>query len=364
MCLSFDEIQQLEIVCQEYLKMARNNKQCSPMINIRQIFEERAERKRAFFKRVSERSRENLEHWKNEQRELALNVATEKRKRLDKLMDHLNDVKQRKVNERKVNVELELQHLKYLQQLEMQSYQVENINLRKRIEYYQELCESIQDERRQEHLKQIHQKDFHCLSAKPKLISDKNVLTTQTQSINTRLNTDGTIVADIYKGDGRSEYEECLPGDFVEKFAKTADMLEQIMVTKELNNNQCEGLNDNIGESNHLKEEENLNETTTTTLLKRSISDVLNSNELPETVLETPSTTLSNFYSTLNENRRKNLTGSAVSECLQEQFKQKLKTDIKSTKNEDQNDSCETTGNIFNIFFLLNFLLLKFYSIF
>lgn len=335
MCLSFAEIQQLENTCVDYVKDARTNGRCSSIISIRQIFEERAERKRSFHKRASEKSRANLERWRDEQRERATIVATEKRKRLDELLNHLNDVKQRKINERKVNVELELQHLRYLQQLETESLQAENINLRKRIEYYQELSESIQDQRAQEHLKRLRHKDVNCMSAKSKLITGDATETASpmiaSKSIHSRANTDRTTTTDYHSCTGLddaddaeipSEYEECLSADFVQKFTETANVLESMVAKKETKPNLCDGkaVGDNNQDIAKMKKDENCNQMLVPVpKLKRSISDVLNSNDIQETTLCIEQSIRGKFSSALDANRRKNITGSAVGECIRQQ---------------------------------------------
>lgn len=355
MCLSFDEIQQLENVCQEYIKTARNNKQCSPLVEIRKIFEERTEKKNEFLKCVSEKARINLERWKNVQREHAINVANEKCKILNELQSHLKDVNEQKDKARQQDIEAELNRLRHLQEIELESHNVENINLRKRIEYYEELYENLKVDRGWEYLKD---NDSQGLKSNLKDSTERTDQCEASSMLDKCLNTDGTekntdshscrCEQENNGDDQHSTKEKCQTG-IVKEFTQAADVLEEIATSNELNNNSTT-VRDANGNEKNITTEEMVNETADTAVettiagleLTRSISDIINCNDLPTNSSQCNSR-IPILRIALHENRNKNLQGGAVNEC----FKQETAIQTKKEQEEVHSEKNEPNGNIF-----------------
>uniref|UniRef100_A0A1I8P730 Gamma-tubulin complex component 6 n=2 Tax=Stomoxys calcitrans TaxID=35570 RepID=A0A1I8P730_STOCA len=208
-CLCVAELEKLELSCKEYFENAK--KLCLNPITIQMIFESRSEEKRQLFQRMSERSRANLERWTDEQNEIALLAAERKKQRLEELSAQLHDAKQRKMLERKVSVENELKYLREAEKLEEQRTAIENINLRKRIEYYQELHDIIKDK---EHRNNLTLLIPAAATAQPSPRTPASA---------------GTDFESCCGEDEEqsSDYEECVSEECAEKLSEIKDISEQ-----------------------------------------------------------------------------------------------------------------------------------------
>ncbi|XP_037880260.1 uncharacterized protein LOC119631811 [Glossina fuscipes] len=312
-CLSFDEIQELELVCIRYRENAR--RVCANPVTIREIFERKAAKKRELFQRMAERSKANLDRWTEEQQEIALIIAKKKKKRLQELTNQLQDAKQRKVQERKVNVELQLRYLHEAEKLQEQRLLGENINLRKRIEYYQELSDMMKDEGK---VIAISTVDATPNLTTLQLLNDNETPRGPPLATPSSTGTPGTDFQSCFDEDDEqindddcdSEYEECISDDFVEKFA---DCEKHLAALYDINEEDEENANDLLNQASattlvpFTKENEkgyvNLEEPTTG--ITRTVSDVLNCNELP-----------GSFLTDAQQNRLKALDGTNLSQCI------------------------------------------------
>ncbi|XP_055912528.1 gamma-tubulin complex component 6 [Eupeodes corollae] len=257
-CLTFEEVQKFEASCKKYTQRAREI--CGKPITIRDVFEKQWENKKNFRTMASERSRVNMEQWNLEQDTIAAACALQKKKRHEELTLQLQDAKNRKISERQANIEVELKLLKEAQNMEENRLLCDNINLKKRIEYYQELSDMLGDQlasKKPTHLNLAAAND-QCSRKAP----------------DTPVSTAGTDFESCFDDeDAGSVYEECITSEFVEKFAQN-----EIELNKEV-----------------------------PTSLKMSTSDYLNCNELPEILI-----------SDVERNRTKILGGSEMSDCMSE----------------------------------------------
>ncbi|XP_046801977.1 uncharacterized protein LOC111686170 [Lucilia cuprina] len=328
-CLSFEDIEKLDAACLLYYEDAQ--KVCVKPITIREVFETRSEEKRQFFQRMMERSKANLERWTEEQHEQALIVSEQKRRRLEELSLQLKDVKERKIRERKASVEMELKYLREAERIEEQRMIKDNINLRKRIEYYQELSDTINENEKAKN------KEKKKLSLNiPAAATFSSIQTTQLQ---TPLSAAGTDFESCFgdEDDAVSEYEECISDDFVEKFAENEKDLKAIYEANEEEEvkNKEELNNETSTETlKNLVEEENAN--VIKSCLKRSDSDFLNSNEM-QTI------------NTLQENRQKAMSGTNMNQCVKTmEVDVSGKTSVQNVKDLAQTGS-ETQANYENL---------------
>lgn len=268
-------------------------KVCIKPITIRDVFETRSKEKRQFFQRMVERSKANLERWTDEQHELALIVSEQKKKRLEELSFQLKDAKERKIKERKANVEMELKYLREAEKMEEQRMIKDNINLRKRIEYYQELSDIINENE----AKNKDQKKL-TINIPPTTASSTSLLSAQLQ---TPVSTAGTDFESCCgdEDDPSSEYEECISDEFVEKFAESEKDLREIYEENEQFENKEKLLKETL--KNIVLQEKNAY--VLKSCLKRSDSDFLNSNEAQS-------------VNTLQENRQKAMSGTNMDQCI------------------------------------------------
>ncbi|KAM7350764.1 gamma-tubulin complex component 6 [Cochliomyia hominivorax] len=300
-CLSFEDIEKLDNICLQYYENAK--KVCVKPITIREVFETRSEEKRQFFQRMMERSKANLERWTDEQHELALIASEQKKKRLEELSLQLKDAKERKIKERKANVEMELKYLREAEKMEEQRMIKDNINLRKRLEYYQELSDMINEN---EKLKNKDQKKKLTLNIPPTTSLSPSL---PSAALQTPASTAGTDFESCFgdeeeeDGEAGSEYEECISDDFVQKFAENEKNLKAICEAnkEDKENNLNEEKSQETGENVNIEKEENANVVNSST--KMSDSDYFNSNELQN-------------VNNLQENRLRAMSGTNMNECI------------------------------------------------
>lgn len=321
MCLSFEDIEKLDNICLQYYENAK--KVCVKPITIREVFETRSEEKRQFFQRMVERSRANLERWTDEQHELALIASEQKKKRLEELSLQLKDAKERKIRERKANVEMELKYLREAEKMEEQRMLKDNINLRKRIEYYQELSDMINEN---EKAKNKDNKKKLTLNIPPISPSSTGL---PSAALQTPASTAGTDFESCFGDEdegANSEYEECISDEFVQKFAENEKDLKALCEAKEQDKEQL--LNEEKStETLKNKEVEEENANVNSSYLKRSESDVLNSNE-------------AQIVNTLQENRLKAMSSTNMNQCVKtievEVRNYKTTADLKDLEQETQ----------------------------
>lgn len=244
-----------------------------------------------------ERSKANLERWTDEQHELALIASEQKKKRLEELSLQLKDAKERKIRERKANVEMELKYLREAEKMEEQRMLKDNINLRKRIEYYQELSDMINEN---EKAKSKDNKKKLTLNIPPLSPSSTGL---PSAALQTPASTAGTDFESCFGDEEEgttSEYEECISDEFVEKFAETEKDLKALYEAKEKDQEHEEKPKETL---KNVEEKEEVNANVVTGHLKRSESDVLNCNE-------------AQAINTFQENRLKAMSSTNMNECV------------------------------------------------
>ncbi|XP_011296440.2 uncharacterized protein LOC101895064 isoform X2 [Musca domestica] len=282
-CLSVAEIERLEETCKSYFNKAR--RLCSNPITISEVFETRKEAKRQFFQRMLKRSQANIERWNDERNDMAQAAAERKKKQLEELSAQLQDARRRKILERKLNVETELKYLREAEKVEQQRLAIDNINLRKRIEYYQELHNVISEKDEEK-------------ASKLSLVIPSSVVVQP--SPRTPVSTAGTEFESCFGDEEQtSEYEECTSEDFIEGFQENEDALHIMTKANEERNEEARSEHDTITAVIDMKGK-NFNNT----VIKRSASDVLNSNELPDN------------DNVLLQNRQKAMSGTDVECCV------------------------------------------------
>ncbi|XP_061385996.1 uncharacterized protein LOC133320902 [Musca vetustissima] len=281
-CLSIKEIESLEETCKSYFDNAC--KLCSSPISISEVFETRKEAKRQFFQRMLERSRANIERWNDEQNDMAQAAAERKKKLLEELSTQLQDARRRKILERKANVENELKCMREAEKVEQRRLETDNINLRKRIEYYHELHNML--------VEKVPGKETN---SKLSLVIPTGCMFQP--SPRTPVSTAGTEFESCFGDDEQtSEYEECISDDFVDKFKGNED---ELQIARKANENETNGRDTMIPVLNEGKSN------ATDVDIERSASDLINANELPDQPANI-----------LQQNRLKAMSGTHVECCV------------------------------------------------
>lgn len=295
-CLSVEEIEKLESTCKQYSENAQQL--CLNPITIREVFEKRSEEKHQFFQRMVERSRANLERWTDEQNEMALVLAEKKKKLLEELSAQLEDVRERKIVERQNSVEMELKYLREAKKMDELLMIKDNINLRKRIEYYQELHNTINEKQREK-----------ASQNKLSLVIPSSVAL-QPSPRTPAGSTAGTDFESCFgEDDQTSEYEECISEGFIDKFNQNEGEINEIVNANEnsTENTSClENFNTPIGQEFKDPQIEDDNIAVSYIGIKRSVSDVINSNEV----------TTQHKDGILQQNRQKAMSGVNMSHCV------------------------------------------------
>lgn len=266
-CLTFEEVQTYEASCKKYSQRAREI--CGKPITIRDVFKKQWENKKLFRNMASKKSRANMLQWSLEQENIAAACAEQKKKRHEELTLQLQDSKNRKIAERQANIEMELRLLKEAQNMEENRILCDNINLKKRIEYYQDLSDMLDEElggKKSLHLNLLPVSNDQCSRKAP----------------DTPISTAGTEFESCFgDDDAESIYGECITTEFIENFAKNEPELNKIA---------------QLDTGLSVKPS-----------LKMSSSDYFNSNDIPEVVT-----------SDIDRNRTKAMGGIEMSECLSE----------------------------------------------
>ncbi|XP_036338926.1 LOW QUALITY PROTEIN: gamma-tubulin complex component 6 [Rhagoletis pomonella] len=320
-CLTYDEIQRLKRKCVKYRERAQAA--CGiAEVSIRRIFEARSAMKREFYQRACKRTRENLEKWSLEQHDRALLAAEQKRRRHHELTTQLQDAKQRKIDERRANVELELRLLRETEKIEEQRLLRENINLRKRIEYYQELSDMMRKDESEKVAPNQPSEPQAKQEQPPKLSPQSDGSADSAHAPQTPCSGgsggtetdfesccdeegkvgDAQVDADA-DADSASLYAECLSEEFEQKFVENENELKTICAKLVCSDSPLEtdktlvlleepaaGATQEVSSDASLDSALGFTQSDTTgllvdasktTFLKRSASDVINSNELP-----------------------------------------------------------------------------------
>ncbi|KAL5276300.1 TUBGCP6 family protein [Megaselia abdita] len=135
--LSFSDVEETEKQCREYFKECREL--CGNPVSISKIYQDENHKNKEFIRSISERSKENMKRWNAEQEVLASIQAENRKKQYEELTNQLRENKIQKIAERQANIAAELKILREAEKKNDSFILIDNLNLQKRIEYYQEL---------------------------------------------------------------------------------------------------------------------------------------------------------------------------------------------------------------------------------
>lgn len=144
-CLDHRSIEEVLKKCNDYLAHARIL--CGDPVNVSDIFKMKYQKHAALQARIEENTRQNNEKWKNEQEQKAIDLQKFRTQQREELKLQMEEIREQKLTEKKANIERELMYLKEAEAIEDERLLAENIERKKRIEYYEELNRLIDEKR-------------------------------------------------------------------------------------------------------------------------------------------------------------------------------------------------------------------------
>uniref|UniRef100_T1GS42 Gamma-tubulin complex component n=1 Tax=Megaselia scalaris TaxID=36166 RepID=T1GS42_MEGSC len=135
--LSFNDLEKVENECKDYYEKCREI--CGKPIYIFELYQDQTIRKKEFIRSISEKSKENMKRWNAEQEVLASIQAEIRKKQFEDLSNQLRENKMQKIADRQANIAAELKILREAEKKNDSILLIDNLNLQKRIEYYQEM---------------------------------------------------------------------------------------------------------------------------------------------------------------------------------------------------------------------------------
>lgn len=144
-CLDHRSIEEVMKKCNDYLAHARIL--CGDPVNVADIFKMKYQKHAALQARIEENTRQNFEKWKNEQEQKAIDLQKFRTQQREELKLQMEEIREQKLTEKKANIARELMYLKEAEAIEDERLLAENIERKKRIEYYEELNRLIDEKR-------------------------------------------------------------------------------------------------------------------------------------------------------------------------------------------------------------------------
>lgn len=146
---------------------------------------------------------------------IAAEETARKRKRLEDLQAHLKAVRERKLAEKKNELALDLKVQKEAQDIEDKRMAEENVEIQKRIEYYQQLNAIIEERK--------HRAEVAVSSSNVRIETDPPTPVSTTTDFESCLGDEEPLDEDI-----KSLYEDAsMSGDFLEQFLETERKLNE-----------------------------------------------------------------------------------------------------------------------------------------
>lgn len=142
-CVTFGEQAELQRQCEEYVRTARAL--CGPPVKVAQVLKQKHEKREALQRVVAEKAKQNFEKWKVEQETRAIERSRIREQQREELRLQMEEIRGQKLAEKKANILRELMYLKEAQDVEDQRLLAENVERKKRIEYYEELNRMIEE---------------------------------------------------------------------------------------------------------------------------------------------------------------------------------------------------------------------------
>ncbi|XP_037931769.1 uncharacterized protein LOC119666560 [Teleopsis dalmanni] len=272
--LTHEGIQDLYRDCEKFHKTAMEV--CGQPVTMKNVLEDIQQKKRKLQETSVQRVREYIDKWTEEQKTLSQQAADKKQKNFEMLQQQMESDRQRKIEDRLKNIEEDLQIMAEAKKIEDERLVKENIILQKRIDYYNELKEIV----KQQDEDMINQK---CKNEKVLYEFSKRTNSNpdiKDISSNKEIDTTATKLKRCLSDLERNRIN-AMSHQLTEHSTQSDPIIpNDIKNEKSQNNNNVPNAVLNDGITN-----QNLNATLTNIVvptLKHSVSDVINSNVVPE----------------------------------------------------------------------------------
>lgn len=146
-CLTNDEISEMRAQCEDFVKEARAA--CGQSISIRKIMQERQQAKRDKFRKAEAASTKNAIRWRKEQEDRRIDLAEKREIKMQELRKELQRIEDKKILKRMEEIQAERDFLDAADEMETNAIEQENVELRKRIEVYEQLNNQLDVETEQ-----------------------------------------------------------------------------------------------------------------------------------------------------------------------------------------------------------------------
>lgn len=143
-CLTQESINELNKECSNFQTAARLA--CGNNVSVDDILMERKGKEHQYYTLSKVKNLENTKRWKEEQEAKAIELCRTKQIKLAGLQLQIQEIKERKLKQRMENIELDRRYLEEAENIETELLQQENTERLKRVEYYQQLNDMM-DER-------------------------------------------------------------------------------------------------------------------------------------------------------------------------------------------------------------------------
>lgn len=144
-CLNHKSIEQLQQKCNDYLLRAKQL--CGETVKVADVFKLKYQKRALLQARIEENSKINMEKWKTEQEQKTIELQRFRMQQREELKLQMEEIREQKLSEKKANIERELMYLKEVQMIEDERLLAENVERKKRIEYYEELNRLLDEKR-------------------------------------------------------------------------------------------------------------------------------------------------------------------------------------------------------------------------
>lgn len=182
MCLSFDQLKNLEDACQEYERQAHTV--CGPPLSVADVFKQKASRQHEMAERVAQKCQRDLEQWRIDREIRANDIRERKEGERLILLQQIQDIREQKIQKRRDQLMIEREYLRQGEQAELELVVRENAQRQRNIDYYIELGAIVDAQRKRTEdemnklKKQLKSRTTananECDSTVPSPISDKN----------------------------------------------------------------------------------------------------------------------------------------------------------------------------------------------
>lgn len=144
-CLSFDQLKVVEIEFEKHRKLAQSV--CGRPFDVTEMRKQQEGKRKKLAEVIAVKFQENITNWKIEQDLKSTQILKQREKDRLILLQQIQENKERKMLERRENLEIEREYLRKQEQADLKGLERENERRIKNIEYYTELANIVDAQR-------------------------------------------------------------------------------------------------------------------------------------------------------------------------------------------------------------------------